>query len=297
MRGGAKQGKDRGAESGLGVGGRGATAPLEVTCLGSGSDGNATLVRYGSTAVLVDCGFSPTDLTRRLGAASVVPGDLDAILVTHEHGDHCRGLEVFARRHGLPVLLSAGTARALGWGRRGQGTRPGFQVLQNGRPLWVGGLQVLPLPASHDAREPLAFRIDTADGTSLGYMTDTGTIPAETLEGLRGCSLLGIEANHCPDLLRTGPYPAFLKRRICSDHGHLSNQECAGVLTQIATPALQAVLALHLSKVNNRPPLATVVLAEALASVGLSSPVHAQGPQGGASLTAGAVVPTSPAPF
>lgn len=270
-----------------------ASATLAVACLGSGSDGNATIVRHGDTAVLVDCGFSPPDLTRRLHSVGLGPGDLAGIVVTHEHGDHCRGLESFALKHSLPVFLSQGTARGLRWSRPGRrppapsDRLPSYEVLAAGRPLWLGALQVSPLVARHDAREPLAFRFDTAGGLSFGYITDTGSLPGETLEALRGCRMLGVEANHCPELLRSGPYPAFLKRRIHSDHGHLSNQACAEGLALMATADLEAVLALHLSKVNNRASLATRVLADGLATLGLSSAVHAQGPSPGRWLSVG----------
>lgn len=250
---------------------------MEVACLGSGSDGNATVVRHGSTTLLVDCGFTPADLSRRLSCLGLRPGDLDAVLVTHEHGDHCRGLQSFARRHRLPVFLSAGTATGLGWaGRRRDPECPDRHILRAGEPVWLGEIAVLPLSASHDAREPLGFRFDANDDASLGFLTDTGHVPADALDGLRGCRVLAVETNHCPDLLRKGPYPAFLKRRILSSRGHLSNQAGAELLARVATPALEAVLGLHLSKVNNRPELPVQVMSACLSGLGLRCPVLPQ---------------------
>jgi phosphoribosyl 1,2-cyclic phosphodiesterase len=253
---------------------------VRVACLGSGSDGNATLVCHGSTALLVDCGFAPSDVARRMRSLGVAPTDLAGILVTHEHTDHSRGLAAFAHRHGVPVLLSRGTAAALGWSRPRSGISAGprCQIVRAGEPLWVGEVGVLPLIASHDAREPLGFRLDSADGGSLGYLTDTGVVESGTRDALRECRVLALEANHCPDLLLAGPYPAFLKRRIRSEHGHLSNQQAAAVLSEVAGPGLQAVLAMHLSKVNNRPGLAVRALAQGLAAAGVRPPVIPQVP-------------------
>ena len=175
--------------------------------------------------------------------------------------------------------MTRGTAKALG--RRRRDTSPGssgpFCPIRAGEPLWFDGLEILPFRISHDTAEPVGFRFQSAGGLRLGIVTDTGTPTPEAVEALAGCHVLGLEANHCVDMLARGPYPRMLKRRILSDCGHLSNRAAAGLLGRVAGDDLSAVVALHLSKVNNTPALAVATLSAELARLGLAAGAHAGG--------------------
>ena len=242
---------------------------LRVAFLGSGSSGNATLITDGDTTVLIDCGFSAREVVRRLTAHGVDAGRVSAILITHEHTDHVQGVEVFARRFGCQVWATAGARRA----GRLDAKVGDIQPLHAGEPARVGTLEVLPFTSSHDAAEPVGFVVSGAGSNGreerFGLATDTGTFTGEAAEALRDCDILGIECNHDGDMLATGPYPWFLKQRIASSRGHLSNADAADALERVAGDRLTQVYALHLSRTNNTHELARHALASRLAQVGL----------------------------
>lgn len=221
---------------------------MRVLVLASGSGGNAVVVEANGARVLVDCGISYRQLRARLAPFALDPGDLQAVLLTHEHIDHVRGLEVFCKKHRVPVLGSEGTCRALSGRVRVE------PLLCSGRGLVHDGMEVQPVATSHDAREPVGFVFSHA-GTRLGLVTDTGVMTSLLVERLAGCALLLLEANHDLDMLRLGPYPWPLKQRIRSRTGHLSNCQTREVLGQLAGPALEWVVAMHLSRENNTPEL------------------------------------------
>lgn len=228
---------------------------VEVLVLASGSSGNAAVVRSGGTAILVDAGISATAIRRGLAAFGLEPGDLSAVLVSHEHSDHVRGLEVFLRRHGLPLWATGGTGRHLT-------VEAPVRELVPGRAEAFGPIRVLPVPTSHDAAEPVAFVFD--DGAHrVGFCTDTGIATALIRQRLARCHALLLETNHDVDLLRHGPYPWALKQRIRSRHGHLSNEQAAELLAAVAWRGLRAVVGVHLSEKNNVPGLAREVLTAA----------------------------------
>lgn len=230
---------------------------MRVVVLASGSGGNAVLVETAGTRVLVDCGLSLRALKERMHACGTSLDGVDAILITHEHSDHVQGLSVLARRFALPVLATAGTAAVLGTPRvEGR--------LISGRTMRVGGLAVLPVATSHDAREPVGFVFD--DGSArVGLVTDTGVATQLLVERLAGCNALFIECNHDPDMLRLGPYPWPLKQRIASRMGHLSNEQTRDALERLAHGGLEVVVGMHLSRENNLPALAKRELARPLA--------------------------------
>jgi len=237
---------------------------VEVLVLASGSSGNAVVVRSGGTAVLVDAGVSATAIRRRMAAFGMTPADLDAVLLTHEHTDHVRGLEVLLKRTPLPVWATPGTASRLAVGAREGGD------VSPGRAFAVGTLTVLPVPTCHDAAEPVAYVFD--DGRHrLGLCTDTGIATTLLRRRLEACHALLLEANHDVDLLRHGPYPWPLKQRIRSRLGHLSNEQGAELAAALAWRELCAVVGLHLSEKNNDPALAREVLR---AAVGPGVPVE-----------------------
>ena len=244
---------------------------LRAVFLGSGSSGNATAITDGTTTLLLDCGFSARECARRLGGSGIAADSVSAVLVTHEHRDHTTGVEVFARRHGAPVFATGGTLRASGLGVRLADAR----VVRSGETRRVGTLDVTPFRTSHDAEEPVGFRIEAACGTTLVIATDTGVLTQETADALEHCDIVGIECNHDAGMLDTGPYPYFLKARIRSDRGHLSNADAAAAIARAAGPRLRAVFALHVSTTNNTPELAEQALREQLAREGMDVPVKA----------------------
>lgn len=238
---------------------------LEVVFLGSGSSGNATFVSCGNDAVLVDCGFSAREMLRRVEAAEADAARVRAILVTHEHTDHISGVRVLARTLGVPVYATRGTATGAPTGSLG----PDVGRLVPGEPLRLGSLEVLPFDVSHDAAQPVGFRITGACGTALGLVTDTGHMTEAAFEALEGCELLGIECNHDVEMLRSGPYPWFLKERIASARGHLSNDDAMGAVERLASDRLRAVFGVHVSSKNNTHDIVAGALRHALDRIGL----------------------------
>jgi len=231
---------------------------MRFASLGSGSRGNATLIEAGATLVMVDCGFSCRETERRLARLGRSPADLAALLVTHEHGDHVRGIAVLARKYRLPVWMTRGTRRRL----RDAGL-PTVHYLDTHADIAIDELQIRPYTVPHDACEPCQFTF--ADGGhSIGLLTDTGRLTRHILDCLAGCDALLLECNHDPGMLATGPYSAALKRRVGGPLGHLSNAQAAALLERLDTSRLQHLVAAHLSDTNNRPALAQAALATAL---------------------------------
>lgn len=231
---------------------------MRFASIGSGSSGNGWLVEHGTTRLLVDCGFTLAETRARLARLGLEPDDLTAVLVTHEHGDHLRGVGALARRHRLPVWMTHGTHRA---GRAGR--LDALQLFDAHRAFTVGDLQVEPFPVPHDANEPCQFVI--GDGARrLGLLTDVGSITPHIERMLDGCDALGLETNHDSAMLANGPYPLRLQRRIGGDHGHLSNAQSAALLARLDTHRLQHLVAAHLSEANNEPQRARAALAGAL---------------------------------
>jgi phosphoribosyl 1,2-cyclic phosphodiesterase len=236
---------------------------LRFKNLGSGSTGNATLVqaREGTrlTHLLVDCGLGIRQLEQRLGQAGLLAEQVDAIFITHEHGDHIGCARQLALRERIPVWMSHGTWSAIG--------EPDFdgllRIARDTVPMEIGALQVVPFTVPHDAREPL--QLSCGDGaTRMGVLTDLGHATSHVLQQLAGCRSLVLECNHDPDLLQASGYPAFLKRRVGGDWGHLANGAAAAIATSLRDTGLQQVLAAHLSEQNNRPLLAQEAIATAL---------------------------------
>jgi phosphoribosyl 1,2-cyclic phosphodiesterase len=233
---------------------------LGFASLGSGSQGNATLVRSAGTAVLVDCGFGPRELTRRLATHGLCPEDIDAILVTHEHTDHIGGAGAVARRWGIPLWMTTGTRLAA---PAGMGEVPFLGNLRGEDAVEIGALRVCPVTVPHDAREPRQFVIE--DGRSrLGVCTDLGSSTAHVVAAFSGCDGLLLEFNHDETLLANSEYPPFLKERILSDWGHLSNAQAAALLANVAHGGLKAFVAAHLSEKNNLPALVRAQAADVL---------------------------------
>ena len=234
---------------------------LRFCCLGSGSAGNAWVVevRAGlfTTRVLVDNGFGPTQLARRLARAGLGFDDLDALLLTHEHDDHVSGAPALLARRPLALLASAGTVRACGMQQR-----PNATALRASVAVTIGELQALPIAVPHDAAEPLHFVF--SDGVRrVAIVTDLGHADAAVARALGGLDALALESNHDAAMLAGSRYPDFLKARIACDRGHLSNDQAAALVRAIPGPAPGRLIAAHLSRSNNTPLLAQQALAAA----------------------------------
>jgi phosphoribosyl 1,2-cyclic phosphodiesterase len=235
---------------------------MRFCSLGSGSTGNATLVEarglIGTTRVLVDCGFSLRELEARALRAGVALAGIDAVFVTHEHGDHVGCALSLARRCDIPLVMSRGTWRAIG-----APEVPQIVVAQDGVPLAIGELELRPYTVPHDAREPL--QITVSDGAvRLGLLTDAGSSTPHLLRQLRECAALLLECNHDRGLLAASNYPASLKARIGGRLGHLANDIAADILAACEPYRLRHLVAAHLSERNNTPLLAASALAAVL---------------------------------
>lgn len=239
---------------------------LSVTFLGSGSSGNCSVVQGEQGALLVDCGFSARETLRRAALAGVTADQIVAMFVTHEHGDHVRGVRVLAKRLGVPVFATEGTRSAARLDEQARDVR----TLEPGRCVRVADIDVLAFRTSHDAAEPVGYRFEAPDGTAIGLATDTGVLTQEILEALSGCAIIGIESNHDERMLADGPYPWFLKQRIQSHRGHLSNAAAAAALSQLRSERLREVVALHVSRTNNTVALADRALRDACEAHGIS---------------------------
>lgn len=223
---------------------------LRFASLGSGSKGNATLVSDGETHVLVDCGFGLRETERRLARFGLHPRQLAAVLVTHEHGDHIAGVGMLARRHGLPVYLSAGT-----WLSGRLGDVPQHRLIVPQMRFAIDGLEIDPVTVPHDAREPVQFCFRARD-RQLGVLTDLGHPSAHVIDAFSGCDALILECNHDPRMLAEGSYPPRLKRRVGGNWGHLANAQAHELLRRVGLDRLQRIVCSHLSEQNNRPELA-----------------------------------------
>jgi phosphoribosyl 1,2-cyclic phosphodiesterase len=237
---------------------------MRFCSLGSGSSGNASVVEGSGgitrTRLLVDCGFSLRELKRRLTRAEIEPESLDAIFITHEHGDHIGCALALAQQIQRPVIMSRGTWRAVG---RDDFDPSLLRCVRDGEVVALGDLELRPFAVPHDANEPLQLRV--SDGSrQLGILTDLGSTPDFVAEALAGVQALLLECNHDEAMLRTGRYPPPLKHRILGSHGHLSNAVAGALLARLQHPGLGIVVAAHLSESNNLPALARQALADAV---------------------------------
>ena len=224
---------------------------MRVCLLASGSKGNAIYIESRETRLLIDAGLSAREITQRLAQIDVGAESLHALLVTHEHSDHCRGLGPLARRYRLPVYLNPETRGAL----PNPGRIDHLQEFDNGDRIDLRDLSIRAIPLTHDAASPVGYLIETSEG-KIGLATDLGIATRLVADRLRECRVLILESNHDEEMLRDGPYPWPLKQRVRSNHGHLSNGASSELLKGLLWEGLEAVFLAHLSEVNNRPELA-----------------------------------------
>jgi phosphoribosyl 1,2-cyclic phosphodiesterase len=240
------------------------SAELEVTSIGSGSCGNALLVRTRAATLLVDCGVGIRRFAPALQARGVDVRDVDALLITHEHGDHVRELPRFQDEQ-TQILCTRGSARAL------RLERATWVEMCGQQPAMIAGIEIVPIPVMHDAAEACGYLLRTAAG-AITVLTDLGSASGSAAEAIAESRLVVLEANHDEEMLRRGPYPQHLQRRILSDRGHLSNKSCAELLVNSLRRSrrLPTVWLAHLSEANNRPHLAIRTVQRHLVAAGIA---------------------------
>ena len=222
---------------------------MRAVVLASGSTGNSTLVQWSEGAVLIDAGISARRIRTMLRSEGSELSDLSAILITHEHSDHISGLQVLLRQCACPVYALPAVAKLL------RGLLPEHRDRFFDAPF--GGLELdqaflLPIPTLHDAAGSCGWRVETPEGV-FGLCTDLGFVTEEVLDGLLGSDIALIESNHDEQMLRNGPYPPALKRRIASEYGHLSNDDAAELAVFLCSNGTESLILGHLSRHNNTP--------------------------------------------
>lgn len=222
------------------------------TTLYSGSSGNSALLEENGRFLLVDMGRSCRMTVNALKDLGLDPAQLGGILVTHEHSDHVGGLKVFLKKYKIPVY---GSAPTLDWLDRHELLQPDTRLLalEDGAEAEVGGFGVTAFPTSHDAVDCHGYRVRTPGGKTMAIATDLGCLTGEVHRQLAGAQLVALESNYDPFMLRHGPYPYSLKVRIAGERGHLSNNECAGKLLELAQEGCEKFCLCHLSHENNTP--------------------------------------------
>ena len=220
---------------------------MKFASLGSGSKGNATIIDTENGCLMIDCGFSIKETARRLERVGKSPQDISAILVTHEHSDHWKGVLPFASKFSIDVYATAGCYRAVNVSSSTSKLR---KVICSHSEFMINNVHVLPIPVPHDANEPVQY-IFSYDQYRLGILTDVGNITPYIVEQYNNCSGLLVEANHDIELLQAGAYPKFLKDRVAGQWGHLNNHQTASLLSAIDQQSIQKLVIGHISESNN----------------------------------------------
>jgi phosphoribosyl 1,2-cyclic phosphodiesterase len=235
---------------------------LRLCALSSGSSGNALFIESEETRILVDAGISARELTKRLACLGVKPYELSGILITHEHSDHIRGLQVFTKKNQIPVYCTSHTWKFLAVQGVSEICR---RVIDSDGSFSVGDLEIEAFPTPHDAADPVGYCV-TWQNSKIGIATDLGYIPEYLREKFRQSQMIFLEANHDVPTLLGGKYPHFLKKRILGNLGHLSNDTAAELLAELAGESLQAIVLGHLSRNNNTPEMALSTVQKKLAN-------------------------------
>lgn len=233
---------------------------MKICVFASGSSGNCLLLSSGDTNILIDAGISMRRVVSALAQTGHTMGDIGGVLITHEHSDHISGLKMLVKHHAVPVYAPHTVANRL------CGMLPGIEdclhVIPVGERFVIGGISVTAFHTPHDTDESVGYRIE--DGSVFALATDMGHVTEEVEQALSGADAVLIESNHDEEMLRYGPYPVYLKRRILSDRGHLSNGSCAQLARRLAEKGTGSIILGHLSRENNRPELALAASGAAL---------------------------------
>lgn len=237
-----------------------------IRTLASGSSGNAILVQSKHSALLIDAGISCRKITTRLKTCGLTMGDLDGILITHEHSDHICGLNTLVKHHDTPVYASNGTCAAIV--HKIPQARESLMAFPAGSYFELGGFTVTSFATPHDAADPVGYLISDGEKTAA-IMTDLGMIPEPIAEMVTGADTVLLETNHDIDMLRRGPYPYPLQERILGQFGHLCNEVAADFAVHLARTGTHTLILAHLSKDNNTPEMAEFTVKKLLAQYDL----------------------------
>ena len=227
---------------------------LRFSPLFSGSSGNATYVGCDDVHILVDAGMSGNRVTGELTRMGVDPKRLSAILVTHEHIDHIKGIGILSRKYDLPIYATEGTWQGM-YSKIGAISEKNRVIFEPEQDFFIGPIDVTPFPTPHDSNQSVGYTFQL-HGAKLAIATDLGCIKDSWLKHVMGADAVILESNYDPDMLRAGPYPYELKKRIASRHGHLSNEDAGHVAAELVRNGTSQIILGHLSKENNFPELA-----------------------------------------
>ena len=231
---------------------------IRVAALGSGSSGNSLLVQAGDTTLLIDCGFTMKESIARMYQLGISPTDLDAVLISHEHGDHMKGVGPLSRKFGLEIWCTHGTYHGARDNRFAA-----VRIFHAHESFVIGNILVDPFPTPHDAAESCQF-VFSANSARFANVTDLGACTPHVKEKLQGVHGLVVECNYDNEMLRKGPYPPSLQARIRSDYGHLGNEQAGELLNELDHPGLQQIMLGHLSEQNNSDAQALATMQEHL---------------------------------
>ena len=240
---------------------------MTICTLASSSSGNCTIVSQGNTHFLIDAGISLKRIREGLKTLNLTPDDLTGVLVTHEHSDHVKGLEMLTKYHNTLIFSSVGAGHGIYY------AKPQLEPYINGFEIGVsfeaGDIVISSFNIPHDACQTVGFRLQ-AGGNTLAYATDLGYVTQEVMDSMREADIAIIESNHDKLMLKSGPYPASLKRRVASDYGHLSNADCGSFAVELVKSGTKYLQLAHLSRENNTPILAKKTVTKAMTDVGIS---------------------------
>ena len=237
---------------------------MQLWSFASGSDGNCYLIESEGTRLLVECGRPLQQIVDYLESVNVEPSSLSGVLLTHGHGDHCRSARSLAQTYRVPIYASYGTLACLDLADTSLG-RP----IHSGQRVSIGEIEVAPFAVPHDCRQPLGFRFESGTGRA-SIATDLGWVPSNVVKQFRDLDLLVLESNYDPHLLESGTYPQFLKQRVASTYGHLSNAAAAEAIAACGDRGPRAVWLAHLSEHNNSPKHALHTVSRVLKRYGLT---------------------------
>ncbi|MBO7658872.1 MAG: MBL fold metallo-hydrolase [Clostridia bacterium] len=245
---------------------------MKICTIASGSSGNSTFISDGETSVLVDAGINAKRIGEALADIGEAPENLSALLITHEHSDHISGAGVIARRYKIPIYANVRTMDALVAMKITHKIEPGkLIVFENGVDFIVGTMVVKAFSIPHDAVDPVGFSLTGCGGTKISVSTDMGCVTEEVMKNILGSAAVVLEANHDLEMLRTGPYPYYLKKRILGKSGHLCNDDAATVAERLAASGTKRIILGHLSSENNLPEKALEAVTAAVYGGGKTS--------------------------